>query len=742
MKKILLTLLALVVAFILGIVIFLLTFDLNHYRHFVETQASHALGRPVEIKSLATKLSLIPTIKVEGVRILEANQTEPLLEIPKLEAVLELMPLVQKQVVVQKIALPKATLVWTGEAAQQKNKTQPQKNEKQATAAPDKSQKIWIDSISIDELTCKIGKEKPYHFQINKITLKELSKFSFDLVYQEKTIHVNGNFGSILDLAIQRAKLPINLTLAQDRANLRINGQIADLENLKKINLQINANIPNLSDFFKSWNIKNDKIPTSALTLKTSFEGDLDKAELGTTSLTLGKSDFVFTTKGSLNQLKGNPSAALTGTLSLKNSALNKLWGIKPFDLETKIDIKKESFSLTEMQLNAGKSDLKGNAQLTWKEKPLSLKGKLESTYFDIYDILETAKTEETVVPKTAEPQKKVLGTEKLPFDLLKQINADLQLNVAHLKFSDDISDYAGVNSSISIKNAELNMPAYIRLFGGTIQNQLKIQAKKQRVVLKTQGSNIQLDKIKRLSKDIQNSQLNLSLSLEASGENLHQLAASAQGNISAEITTGQIINKWFNSLPATLNVLKGRTSQLMFSTQDQKTELLCGAINLPVHNGIIVSQNQIALETNTLNFILNGRIDLKNETVNLAMIPSVSQTRGMANELLGIAQSITLSGPWTAVETKVNAGAVVENLVQTAAEKLTGQKKNVPSVQPKTLCQNVLGRALTSPKKVVATPPKKQEIKSTSPALKREADLKNQLIQSLSKALTAPKKK
>ena len=43
LKKILLWLLGIVVFLIVALVIFLLTFDLNHYRRFVETQATNAL---------------------------------------------------------------------------------------------------------------------------------------------------------------------------------------------------------------------------------------------------------------------------------------------------------------------------------------------------------------------------------------------------------------------------------------------------------------------------------------------------------------------------------------------------------------------------------------------------------------------------------------------------------------------------------------------------------------------------
>ena len=89
-----------------------MTFDLNHYRHFVENLASNTLGKTVKIKSLSTTLSLVPTISVEGVEILDPAQKEPLLSIPQLEAVVELTPLIHRQITVQKIIVSDASFTW------------------------------------------------------------------------------------------------------------------------------------------------------------------------------------------------------------------------------------------------------------------------------------------------------------------------------------------------------------------------------------------------------------------------------------------------------------------------------------------------------------------------------------------------------------------------------------------------------------------------------------------------------
>ena len=743
-KKIFFTLGILIVLLLLGIVFFLLTFDLNHYRNFVASQASNALGRPVIIEGMSTKLSLIPTIKVNGAKILDNDQKEPVLSIPELEAIIELTPLLRGQIVVQKIAIPKANLVWAVENKESKEKQkEPQKvNEPQTQnkGAP----KLWIDSINIDALQCKVGKEKPYEFTLGKITLNQLSKFSFDVSYLKNTFTVNGNFGSILELVNKKQNLPVDLTVSQDKAKLRINGKIGDVINLKKMNFQITADIPNLENFLKKWNVKSDKIPSSLVTLKTTFEGDLTKANLQKISFKIGKTDVTFDAQGTLETLAKNPTASLTGTLLLKEGTVSKLWGIKPFELTTKIGADKKVITFSEMQLNAGKSDGHGQIQIKLDQKPFFIQGQLDSTYFDIYDLIETNSKNVPTKGSASNSKKRFLSTEKLPFDLLKQIDADIRLNIAHLRFSKEIMDYADVKTVISLEKGVLNMPSQIGIFGGNVQNQLSIQSDKKNVSLETKASGIQLNKIKPLKDDIQNASVYLTLSLKGNGNSLHDLASTAQGYVTAELTEGQIINKWFNSLPATLDLLK-RGNVLAFSTQDQKTELICGALNVPIKNGVATSQNQIALETNTLNFVVSGKIDLKNETVDLAMVPSVGQTRGLANEVLNVVKSVGLYGSWSEIKTKVDTTEALEGILNMAASKLTGKTSEKQNMSPKALCQKVLGRSLTQKTKGVQKVQPKTEQKSVNTSTKAQPNLKEQLIQSLSQALTdqiAPEKK
>ena len=741
-KKIFLTLLILFVLLLVGLVIFVMTFDLNHYRRFVETRASNALGRPVKIHSLSSKLSLVPTIEVVGVQILDDHQKLPVLYIPKLEAIVELTPLIHGQITIPKISVSKANFIWTqdiGEDASKTDNSQPKEKVSKPITAQN-TKKFWIENFSVDELNCRIGKENPYKFVIDKFSLKELSKFSFNVIYDKKTINVFGNLGSVLELPY-KVKLPVDLTLKQGKSVLKINGKIDDLPHFQKMHFQTTLNIDNLSTFLKSWGVQHEKIPALTTNMKFSVNGDLNRMSLTNAVLNIGKDNFTLDTKGTLKQLTKNFIADLTASAVLTDCPLNQLWGIKPFEVNSAIQLSKMKAIFSDIVFNATKSDAKGNITIDWQKQPIYIKSDIVSTYFDLYDIVDSSDNNKIAGKVSSKKQNKsksqfVLSTEKLPFDLLKKVDSDIKLNVTHLKFSNTVSDYASIDGSVNIKKENLTMPLNVQVLGGKINNKLMVNAPQKKVSVKLTAMGIQPDKIKMLAKDIKGMTANVDLSLNGQGDSLHDIAGSLDGQLIVELTNGQIINQWFNTLPTTLNVIKGRTNMLSFSTTDQKTDLLCGVVNMPIKNGIATSKNQIALETDTLNFIVNGQINLKDETLDLTMLPSVFQTRGMANQLLETTQSIRLVGPWTQITTKVDAGKVVENLAKMASQKLSGEKIQNTSVDPTSLCQKALGRPLSKTSKTVAKTTPVKKTTSTTSQTQKQPDLKQQLIQSLSQAL------
>jgi uncharacterized protein involved in outer membrane biogenesis len=107
MKKFLLVLVILFLMGIVGIAVFLITFDADRYRPLAEERLTQALGRPVSIERLGLGWSGGVAAQVHGLRIAEdaTGQVAPLLEVERINVVLSLMPLLRKQVAVQSVVV-------------------------------------------------------------------------------------------------------------------------------------------------------------------------------------------------------------------------------------------------------------------------------------------------------------------------------------------------------------------------------------------------------------------------------------------------------------------------------------------------------------------------------------------------------------------------------------------------------------------------------------------------------------
>ena len=108
------------------------------------------------------------------------------------------------------------------------------------------------------------------------------------------------------------------------------------------------------------------------------------------------------------------------------------------------------------------------------------------------------------------------------------------------------------------------------------------------------------------------------------------------------------------------------------------------------------------------------------------------------------MAQGVKLVGPWTNITPKTEPMQAVDTLTKVLGQKLAGQQQEKVQSKPIALCQKVLGRSISKTQK--ETPQKQTTQKQTQvQPQQKKPDLKQQLIQSLSQALTdqvAPAKK
>jgi len=105
MKKLIVIVLVLIILAVVGVAVFLATFDLNRYNQTIASQISAVVGNPVEIGHISLKWKGMIVLELDKFAILEADKgrNTPALSLGRAEMVLEQMPLLKREIKISSI---------------------------------------------------------------------------------------------------------------------------------------------------------------------------------------------------------------------------------------------------------------------------------------------------------------------------------------------------------------------------------------------------------------------------------------------------------------------------------------------------------------------------------------------------------------------------------------------------------------------------------------------------------------
>ena len=720
-KKIIIAIVSLIVLLIVAVGIFLLTFDLNHYREFTEKKLSLILNRPVQIGAIHTKLSLSPTIEILNFKILEGNEShKTILEVPSMDVNLELIPLIRdfnfdiKKIDTMFISVNLDSLLTKNSSAS--NKSESLTNIKKTFL-----DNFWIKDIAVKKALLRFSiKNEKQAIEFENLTLKELNHFKFKALYQKKNVDIEGSFGSLKSIISNPNSLPINLKIKQGNATTTLKGQIGDLKNMKKIRINVSSEILKLSSFLKAWQISAPAITDIATTFKFQLDGSTEKMWINNVDINFAKSALLVSASGEAINLNKKPQILLKTNIQLKEGIISKNLNLKPFDMTTNLTFKPTSLNIEDINFRTGHSDFSGNIQIDWKNK-IKFTPNLKSSYFDIKDILLDMN-----FSNQSQKNKKKYNTKKQKtiWNFLNNFDMSGKLIVEHLFLTNLITDYVAINISPTVSEGNLSAVFSGKILQGFFEGDLNLKSNNHMLNLEINGNDLNLDKIRSVYSKIRGAHVNTQLSLNANGNNFNDLLSSSNGRFSLEFIGGTIVDPWFNSLPVILNSSKRNTDGLDFTTSDKKTKIVCGAINVPIENGLITSNENIVLQTEPLDIAITGEINLRTKSLDIAMVPTIAKNNQKNSSQL--AQLIHVSGPWHNLSFELDTKKFLMNLLQI---KKIGQNNFSAPNSPYYMCQKALGRDIEK-KKRTETPTKKKEL--VIPQKNEKRDLKNLLSQIL----------
>ncbi len=115
MKKVLVVIAALIILLVIGVAVFLATFDADRYRPLLVSRLEQAIGHPVQVKHLRAAWHGGIALERQHVVIAETDPAKkaPLFEADTVHVLVALAPLLTHQVEMESVHVTNGTVHWT-----------------------------------------------------------------------------------------------------------------------------------------------------------------------------------------------------------------------------------------------------------------------------------------------------------------------------------------------------------------------------------------------------------------------------------------------------------------------------------------------------------------------------------------------------------------------------------------------------------------------------------------------------
>ncbi|WP_457666747.1 AsmA family protein [Thiolapillus sp.] len=335
----------------------------------------------------------------------------------------------------------------------------------------------------------------------------------------------------------------------------------------------------------------------------------------------------------------------------LDNMLALELQPVKPVHGKFQMRLQGKQLQITDIELVAGNSDLRGNLNILLDSDASRSKtsGKLQSSLLDIRSMLPESQSEELKVLKNAEieavvkseageKQPRVFSSRLLPVAWIKKVSLQLQLEIGVFRgLSMEVHD---IHAPVSISAGKLQIPNFTANLGGRpLKGKLSLDAARSSPAYELQLSVKDMD-LAEAFPAVQiargQSQMLIDLEVEGQGRSIAEIVASMNG----EILLGLKNYPVGSGLPEEL----GEGVIETFDPAPQKNSILeCGALYFSIKEGVATTPRGLAAVFKRATWLGQGELNLAKEMIWLSFKPL--PRRGFGIRKLGLAGLIMLGG-------------------------------------------------------------------------------------------------
>lgn len=656
MKKFLIGFLLLFLMSILGIIGYVAFFDVNSYKESIEQSASNAIGFPVRIEGkIELTKSLNPQIVLNDVVIRNKEKgfsSKNLASIKQIKLDVDLAYLSDNILNIAYIdAFGVQLFLEKNEKGESNWVSLQQYGSLTTNNFISNLDPAVINDVRISDIKVVYDNKqenKNYSFDLSKFILTQFVKVSAVLSYEKEIFVLDGSFKNLWDFFKRKKKgFAFSFHTEPYQTKTIISGEFLNIGNLDDFFININSEGNNLKEtmqtlekFGRAPSLKS--IPSGSFSFKgvVRFKNDGSSVD-GSLKLKDGGADLNFSI------FSKNREYGQSGRISAKISNTDFLaaYKLKPFIVDMKMtSLEKGVYDIFDISGTLGETDVNGKLQLTLLNDRLpSLSGSINSEYLSMKDLFG-----ENLRFSILQPQggNKIFLDALYAFDFFDKINLNLLIYIKNLEVNRFVKDFPSIVSSVLLADGKLKVSFLdgTSIAGGKLVGQVQLERNQDSFDSSIQlvGERLVIDKFSGLQKELKGGVFDLDVDLKAKGKSAHQIVSAANGQILLVAKETDVVNRWILDWVKSIPTNAVGLSKQITTPYSTKASLPINlfihnlVLNLKVKDGVIYLNRNFALETNLLNLVFDGTIDLNREELQVKMIPLANkgQTKEVVNAI------------------------------------------------------------------------------------------------------------
>ena len=387
---------------------------------------------------------------------------------------------------------------------------------------------------------------------------------------------------------------------------------------------------------------------------------------------------------------------------ALGELAATDLPPVGPVDVRAKLTDIEDGQKISGLQAKLGASDLSGELEIAHQAEPMRIAANLTSKLLDVtpFEKGEEPQQEKATEKSTEKGGKgsddKVFPSDPLPVDQLKSLDADITYNAK--KIQSATTELANVELGLRLANGKLDlMPVKAQTAKGTIKADVTLDASKPKPGLRANinANKIELGQLKQLKGIMSGGQTNVSVGVSGAGDSVREIMAGLNGKALINVGEGELSNDSINLAGADLiaQLIKAINP---FDKDSDTAHLDCTVVRFDIKDGIASTDKGIAVETDSMFIVGDGKIDLRSEEIDIQIRTSARKGVGVGvgdlAKVVGVGGTLAAPSPALDVKGTATAGATVGAAVATGGLSLIAQKAAEKALKDKSPCQTALG--------------------------------------------------